>query len=1060
MKLDTAMLTHPGRKRPNNEDACGALEDIGLFVVADGMGGHEAGEIASGHVANALLSALGLRDPKVGDPSAVLRRVIQMASREIFEQGAREQQTAGMGSTVEAAVIRDNQIYLAHVGDSRAYLLRKGAIDRLTFDHSLVGDRLRRGELTEEEARQHRLKNRINRAVGIEPDVEVDIIQRDLRKGDRLLLCSDGLHDLLSDKEIGRILQGEPVPNNAARALIEAANNAGGKDNITVAVIDIVALDTRRSAKRGSITRYPKESPVSQGKQVWGIAALVGILVFVLTAAAAVAFYVLLLRPGTQEQAFGRPQNAMAQRPAGASTISESLTPRQNESTPGEKEQLHSEPGLDEARPSPPALPSAVPEMEPSAEDGSTGENASAESPDVASEAPPPEGTKLDTLLARYAPEEFNSAEKMRAQAQDLQGESAKNKLRAADRKLKEAFRTAAKQLKSETQTLLNKLREEETHYEDCMRYSTPDMEQGQRILEEGKEAEKTAKYDVAALRFQAAFVCYEEAVAAMPARKEAAREAAAIARDEAEAARTGNVNLELRTHAPAELQRAESKWEEALGLYEKGLYYRAKDACREARALYLAAQETARRKIAEIEENRRMALRAKTSAEEALARLDDAAVKYAPEAMNQGKAALQEATHAFEQAQFTQAHNAFEDAAAAFELAFKTGTAKIEELREAAEQVAKAAAASKDEALIEKADTYAAKELETAQAVYAEAEAAIGNKDYEKAEKLFREAAAGFEEATRRAVEAKQHARERAEGARKAAADFLAIADTEENGLSSTPDSAESLAAGRKACTDGDAVMKGEDYEAASQHYEQALSYFQEAVKKREQESKQPRPKRQVTRDNAVDPSAKGQDNEAARASALDTPEGEARPEGEANSGEEPVEPGKAEAGRWRKFAELLRPPTYSKAAERVRVHPRTAAQVTQGDTWWKAAAEAMKAGDYNKARESYEQAYAWYAEALKEIGMFEPGKARPIDWEKAAQALQSLAAKPGLYQASESPSETGLSLFCPGDHIAGLRSFSVISPPQAGQPGQTPGMEASDWDGTKRLAGHKAGR
>jgi PPM family protein phosphatase len=224
--VELAPLTHTGRVRPHNEDRF--LADPPLLVVADGMGGAQAGEVAAA-VAVEAVAGLGA-DTSVGR----LRKAVEEANRSIREMAAADPDRSGMGTTVTAALLEQGRLELVHVGDSRAYLLRDGALRRLTDDHSIVGELVRRGLLTEEEADAHPQRNVITRALGAEPEVQVDELVYELRSGDVILLCTDGLYAEIGEPLIADIIAGAPTLAQAADGLVEAANEAGGSDNITV----------------------------------------------------------------------------------------------------------------------------------------------------------------------------------------------------------------------------------------------------------------------------------------------------------------------------------------------------------------------------------------------------------------------------------------------------------------------------------------------------------------------------------------------------------------------------------------------------------------------------------------------------------------------------------------------------------------------------------------------------------------------------------------------------------------------------------------------------------
>jgi PPM family protein phosphatase len=229
----SAVLTDTGRKRRRNEDSF--LFEPPLFAIADGMGGAQAGELAS------RLTVDALREGR-GDGSAEQRLVglVQEANRRVYERQSSDQSASGMGTTVTVALLEGNQVVLGHVGDSRAYLVRDGALAQLTEDHSLVQELLRDGRLTPEEARVHPQQAVITRALGTDPDVDVDTFRVDAQPGDVFLLCSDGLSSMVGDDTILDLVERNRGDlDGAARALVDAANAGGGEDNITVICFEV-----------------------------------------------------------------------------------------------------------------------------------------------------------------------------------------------------------------------------------------------------------------------------------------------------------------------------------------------------------------------------------------------------------------------------------------------------------------------------------------------------------------------------------------------------------------------------------------------------------------------------------------------------------------------------------------------------------------------------------------------------------------------------------------------------------------------------------------------------
>lgn len=232
-----------GKVRENNEDSWFADCQSGLFVVADGMGGQQAGELASKMVVEALPKLLAQRLGRLFRPRPRalrywLPRVLCELSRAVWQTAQSHLKLRGMGSTVVLALVRDGRMHLAHLGDSRAYFLRHGAMIRLTDDHSVVALLLRAGAITPEEARGHPARGAITRFVGLEEPAEADTCTLEPRAGDRLLLCSDGLTDMLGDQEIANLLGAQGDPQQAADALVARANEVGGFDNITALVVE------------------------------------------------------------------------------------------------------------------------------------------------------------------------------------------------------------------------------------------------------------------------------------------------------------------------------------------------------------------------------------------------------------------------------------------------------------------------------------------------------------------------------------------------------------------------------------------------------------------------------------------------------------------------------------------------------------------------------------------------------------------------------------------------------------------------------------------------------
>ena len=233
-------MTDIGRHRKMNQDyvyisqrPVGNLPN--LFIVADGMGGHNAGEYASRHTVNTIVSSASSSD--FIQPAAILEEAIKAANKELIRQASLDTSMWGMGTTVVAAVILENRLYVANVGDSRLYIVNK-SITQITKDHSYVEEMVRRGEIAREDARLHPDKNIITRAVGALGEIEIDFFEEELAYGDEILLCSDGLTNMIEDEQIYQIIKMQEDVCEQADKLIETANQNGGKDNITVVIVD------------------------------------------------------------------------------------------------------------------------------------------------------------------------------------------------------------------------------------------------------------------------------------------------------------------------------------------------------------------------------------------------------------------------------------------------------------------------------------------------------------------------------------------------------------------------------------------------------------------------------------------------------------------------------------------------------------------------------------------------------------------------------------------------------------------------------------------------------
>ena len=234
----TATLTDTGRKRRHNEDAF--VAEPPLFAVADGMGGAQAGELASSLAAAALKD---LQEPGGGGEERV-DELIQQANRRVYERQSQDAAASGMGTTMTVALVEDGRVAIGHVGDSRAYLVRGGRLEQLTEDHSLVAELVRSGKLSPEEAEGHPQRSVITRALGTDPDVDVDTFSVETKPGDLFLICSDGLTTMVDDETIlAEVARNREDLKSAAKALVRAANKGGGEDNITVVFFEIGAED-------------------------------------------------------------------------------------------------------------------------------------------------------------------------------------------------------------------------------------------------------------------------------------------------------------------------------------------------------------------------------------------------------------------------------------------------------------------------------------------------------------------------------------------------------------------------------------------------------------------------------------------------------------------------------------------------------------------------------------------------------------------------------------------------------------------------------------------------
>jgi serine/threonine protein phosphatase PrpC len=246
-------VTDLGRVRSNNEDCFRIVEPLNLFVLSDGMGGEAHGEVASALAVETIVkycvdaesaqeaARYGDSEPAWSEKTRRLTSAVHLANKSIYESAEAHPEQHGMGATLTAAWINGTRLSIAHVGDSRAYLLRGGTLQQLTSDHSLVAEQVRRGILTAAEAEESEMQSVLLRALGALPEIDVDTDEHTLFARDILLLCCDGLTRMVTEPEIAGTLQVEPDPTKAAARLVELANERGGVDNITVIVVRIGA---------------------------------------------------------------------------------------------------------------------------------------------------------------------------------------------------------------------------------------------------------------------------------------------------------------------------------------------------------------------------------------------------------------------------------------------------------------------------------------------------------------------------------------------------------------------------------------------------------------------------------------------------------------------------------------------------------------------------------------------------------------------------------------------------------------------------------------------------
>jgi serine/threonine protein phosphatase PrpC len=260
VKFLVGAVSDVGKGRSGNEDRFLVDLEHDLYAVADGMGGHRAGEVASATAIESLQGAY--------QAGAALDEAVGEANAAVFAKASANVDMRGMGTTLTAVALRDGRTaLLGHVGDSRAYLMRDGGVTQVTDDHSLVEQLVREGRLSPEEALHHPQRAIITRALGVDPDVEVDTYRVDLRPGDRIVLCSDGLTNMVADDSIAAVLRGQSDPQQAAERLVDMANDAGGDDNITVVILEAVG-DSAAEGMAASASLGPARAEEATGEWV------------------------------------------------------------------------------------------------------------------------------------------------------------------------------------------------------------------------------------------------------------------------------------------------------------------------------------------------------------------------------------------------------------------------------------------------------------------------------------------------------------------------------------------------------------------------------------------------------------------------------------------------------------------------------------------------------------------------------------------------------------------------------------------------------------------------
>lgn len=238
--MEYGIKTDIGLKRQLNEDNGSVL--VGhpgvpdCFIIADGMGGHKCGEVASKQAVDSVCKHLLESNWENEDISGLLKEIIVSVNNELYQFSIQDESTQGMGTTLIVTVLKNNRLYIGHVGDSRVYLVRDNNIQKITWDHSFIEELVKNGSITKDEAVNHPKKNMITRAVGYENDLQVDTYEIEVFENDRVLLCTDGLTNMLTEDEIMQIITNIENPQEACDTLVQNANNKGGEDNITVII--------------------------------------------------------------------------------------------------------------------------------------------------------------------------------------------------------------------------------------------------------------------------------------------------------------------------------------------------------------------------------------------------------------------------------------------------------------------------------------------------------------------------------------------------------------------------------------------------------------------------------------------------------------------------------------------------------------------------------------------------------------------------------------------------------------------------------------------------------